>query len=63
MMLPTLILHGDDDQIAPIGASAIAASWILENDRLGVYKGGPHALPKVNRDKLNADLLADLERA
>ena len=62
-MLPTLILYGDDNQIVTIGASAIAALKIFKNDRLEVDKGGSHALPQMNRDKLNADLLADLERA
>ena len=63
MSLPTLLLHGDDDQIVPIGTSAIAASKILKNARLEVYKGGSHALPLMNKDKVNADLLAFLKQA
>ena len=63
MTLPTLIIHGDDDQIVPIGPSAIAASKILKNARLEVYKGGSHAIPQMNKDKLNADLLAFLKQA
>ena len=62
MTLPTLIIHGDDDQIVPIAPSAIAASKILKNNRLEVYKGGSHAIPQMNKDKLNADLLAFLKK-
>ena len=63
MTLPTLIIHGDDDQIVPIAPSAIAASKILKNARLEVYKGGSHAIPQMNKDQLNADLLAFLKQA
>ena len=63
MTLPTLLIHGDDDQIVPIAPSAIAASKILKNARLEVYKGGSHAIPQMNKDKLNADLLAFLKQA
>ena len=63
MTLPTLIIHGDDDQIVPIGASALAASKILKNARLEIYKGAPHAIPQMQKDKLNADLLVFLKRA
>lgn len=63
MTVPTLIVHGDDDQIVPIGASAIAASKILKNARLEIYKGAPHAIPQMQKDKLNADLLAFLKQA
>ena len=63
MTLPTLIIHGDDDQIVPIAPAAIAASKILKNARLEVYKGGSHAIPQMNKDKLNADLLAFLKQA
>ena len=61
--VPTLIVHGDDDQIVPITASAIAASKILKNSRLEIYKGAPHAIPQMNKDKLNADLLAFARQA
>ena len=61
--VPTLIVHGDDDQIVPITASAIAASKILKNSRLAIYKGAPHAIPQMNKDKLNADLLAFARQA
>ena len=63
MTLPTLLIHGDDDQIVPIAPSAVAASKILKNGRLEIYKGGSHAIPQMNKDKLNADLLAFLKQA
>ncbi len=63
MTVPTLVLHGDDDQIVPIGASAMAATKLLKNAKLEVYKGGSHALPLMNKDKMNADLLAFLKQA
>ena len=63
MTLPTLVIHGDDDQIVPIGPSAIAASKLLKNARLEIYKGSPHGIPSMNKDKLNLDLLAFLKQA
>ena len=63
MTLPTLIIHGDDDQIVPIVPSAMAAAKIPKNNRLEIYKGGSHVIPKMNKDKLNADLLAFLKQA
>jgi non-heme chloroperoxidase len=56
--VPTLILHGDDDQIVPIGASAMLSSKIVKGAKLKVYPGGPHGLADTHRDELNADLLA-----
>lgn len=61
--ISTLLIHGDDDQIVPIGASANAAVKLLKNGRLEVYKGGSHAIPQMNKDKLNADLLAFIKQA
>jgi non-heme chloroperoxidase len=58
--VPTLILHGDDDQIVPIGASALAAAKIVKNATLKVYEGAPHGLTDTHKDRLNADLLAFL---
>jgi non-heme chloroperoxidase len=58
--VPTLILHGDDDQIVPIGASALASSKLVKNGRLVVYPGAPHGLTDTHKDKLNADLLTFL---
>ncbi|MBF0217312.1 MAG: alpha/beta hydrolase [Candidatus Omnitrophica bacterium] len=56
--VPTLIVHGDDDQIVPIGASALASSRIIKNSELKVYKGAPHGLTDTDKEKLNADLLS-----
>src|SRR6266446_2951149 len=59
---PTLILHGDDDQIVPIGASAMLSSKLVKNATLKVYKGAPHGLCTTLKDEVNADLLAFIER-
>ena len=59
--VPTLILHGDDDQIVPIGASALASAKLVKNAKLVVYPGAPHGLTDTHKDKLNADLLAFLK--
>jgi non-heme chloroperoxidase len=56
--VPTLIIHGDDDQIVPIGASAMMSSKIVKGAKLNVYPGAPHGLPSTLKDKVNADLLA-----
>ncbi|MDI1479248.1 alpha/beta hydrolase [Polyangium sp. y55x31] len=58
--VPTLIIHGDDDQIVPIGASALASAKLVKNARLEIYKGGSHGLAATEKDRLNADLLAFL---
>ncbi|GJI92270.1 MULTISPECIES: alpha/beta fold hydrolase [Duganella] len=59
--VPTLIVHGDDDQIVPIDASARASAKLVKNATLLVYEGAPHGLPTTHKDKLNADLLAFLK--
>ena len=56
--VPTLILHGDDDQIVPIGASAMLSSKIVKNATLKVYKGAPHGMCTTHKDQVNEDLLA-----
>jgi non-heme chloroperoxidase len=56
--VPTLIVHGDDDQIVPIGASALASAKLVKNSTLKVYKGAPHGITDTHKDQLNADLLA-----
>jgi non-heme chloroperoxidase len=56
--VPTLIVHGDDDQIVPIADSALLSSKIVKNSILKIYKGAPHGLPSTLKDQLNADLLA-----
>jgi non-heme chloroperoxidase len=58
--VPTLIIHGDDDQIVPIGASAHAAAKLVRNAILRVYPGGSHGLADTHKDEINADLLAFL---
>jgi len=55
--VPTLILHGDDDQIVPIGAAALRSSKLVKNATLKIYAGAPHGLADTHKDKLNADLL------
>jgi non-heme chloroperoxidase len=56
--VPTLILHGDDDQIVPIGAAALMSAKLVKNATLKVYPGFPHGMPTTNADQINADLLA-----
>ncbi|CAN5416119.1 alpha/beta hydrolase [soil metagenome] len=56
--VPTLIIHGDDDQIVPIGAAALKSSKIVKNAKLKIYPGGSHGLPLVQQDEFNADVLA-----
>lgn len=55
--VPTLIIHGDDDQIVPIGASALKSSKLVPNAELKIYKGGSHSLGDTSKEQLNADLL------
>jgi len=56
--VPTLIIHGDDDQIVPIGASAYHAAEFVRNSQLTVYPGAPHGLTTTHKNEFNADLLA-----
>jgi non-heme chloroperoxidase len=56
--VPTLILHGDDDQIVPIGASAMLSSKIVKNAKLKVYPGAPHGMCTTLKNQVNEDLLA-----
>jgi non-heme chloroperoxidase len=55
---PTLVIHGDDDQIVPIAASGEKTAKIVRNAELKVYKGGAHGLAQVDPDTFNADLIA-----
>jgi non-heme chloroperoxidase len=57
MNIPTLVLHGDDDQVVPIEASAKSAIKLLPKGTLKVYPGGPHALPNICMNEVNLDLL------
>ena len=59
--VPTLIIHGDDDQIVPIGSAAMLSSKLVQGAQLKVYPGGTHALGDTHTDQLNADLLAFIE--
>jgi non-heme chloroperoxidase len=56
--VPTLILHGDDDQIVPIAAAALMSAKIVKGAKLKVYPGYPHGMPTTHADRINADLLA-----
>jgi len=56
--VPTLVLHGDDDQIVPIGPSALRSSKIVRDAKLVVYEGAPHGLPTTHKERLNQDLLS-----
>ncbi|RQO62952.1 alpha/beta hydrolase [Variovorax sp. KBW07] len=59
--VPTLIVHGDDDQIVPIGASAMLSAKLVKGATLKVYPGAPHGLGSTHADQFNADLLAFIE--
>jgi non-heme chloroperoxidase len=56
--VPTLIVHGDDDQIVPIADSAMLSAKLVKGATLKIYKGAPHGLTTTHKDQLNADLLA-----
>ena len=59
--VPTLIIHGDDDQIVPIAASAMLSSKIVNNAVLKVYPGGAHGICSTEKNRINEDLLAFLK--
>jgi non-heme chloroperoxidase len=59
--VPTLIIHGDDDQIVPIGAAGLASAKLIKNSTLKVYPGAPHGITDTHKQELNADLLAFLK--
>jgi non-heme chloroperoxidase len=61
--VPTLVMHGDDDQIVPIGAAGLMSAKIVKNATLKVYKGFPHGMPTTNADHINADLLAFIQQS
>jgi non-heme chloroperoxidase len=56
--VPTLIVHGDDDQVVPIDAAGRASARLVKDATLIVYEGGPHGITDTHKDRLNADLLA-----
>ncbi|WP_097304016.1 alpha/beta fold hydrolase [Pseudomonas chlororaphis] len=59
--VPTLVVHGDADQIVPIEAAGIASARLVKDAKLLVYPGAPHGLTDTHKDRLNADLLAFVE--
>src|SRR5436853_6372546 len=61
--VPTLILHGDDDQIVPIGASALLSSKIVKSATLKVIPGAPHGMCSTLKDQINGELLAFIQRS
>jgi non-heme chloroperoxidase len=56
--VPTLILHGDDDQIVPMADSALLSAKLLKKATLKVYEGGAHGMCTTQKDRVNQDLLA-----
>ncbi|AFK55190.1 MAG: alpha/beta hydrolase [Tistrella sp.] len=58
---PTLIVHGDDDQIVPIDAAGRASKRLVPHAELKVYEGGPHGITDTHADRLNHDMLAFLQ--
>jgi non-heme chloroperoxidase len=56
--IPTLILHGDDDQIVPIGVAALQSAKLVKDATLKIYKGAPHGLTDTHKEQLNNDLLS-----
>ena len=60
--IPTLVIHGDDDQVVPIDASGRASAALVKDARLLVYPGAPHGLTDTHKDRLNQDLLDFLRR-
>ena len=60
--VPTLILHGDDDQIVPIDDSALLSAKLVKGATLKVYKGAPHGMCSTHKDQVNADLLEFIKK-
>jgi non-heme chloroperoxidase len=60
--VPTLVLHGEDDQIVPIAASGPQSAQLVKGSVLKTYPGFPHGMPTTNADQINADLLAFIEQ-
>ncbi|AQS88150.1 non-heme chloroperoxidase [Neoasaia chiangmaiensis NBRC 101099] len=59
--VPTLIVHGDDDQIVPIGTSALLSAKLVPNATLKIYPGASHGLAQIQQDRFNADVLAFIQ--
>ena len=60
--VPTLVMHGDDDQIVPIADSALLSVKLLKQGTLKVYKGFPHGMATTQADTINEDLLAFIKQ-
>jgi non-heme chloroperoxidase len=60
--VPTLVIHGDDDQIVPIKASALLSAKLIPDAELLVYEGAPHGIATTHKERLNNDLLAFINR-
>lgn len=60
--VPTLILHGDDDQVVPVGITALVSSKIVKDATLKVYPGLPHGMCSTHKDVINADLLEFIKK-
>jgi non-heme chloroperoxidase len=58
MSVPTLVMHGDDDQIVPYADAGVLTAKIVKNATLKIYKGFPHGMPTTHAETINADLLA-----
>ena len=61
--ISALLMHGDDDQIVPIGAAGLMSAKLLKNATLKVYPGFPHGMPTTHAGQINADLLAFIQHA
>ncbi len=59
--MPTLIIHGDDDQVVPIGAAGLRSAKLVKNATLKIYPGAPHGIGYTHQARLNEDLLAFLK--
>lgn len=59
--IPTLVVHGDADQVVPIEAAGIASAALIKGSTLKIYPGAPHGVTDTHKDQLNADLLAFLK--
>ena len=55
--VPTLVIHGSDDQIVPLDISGKASAALVKDAKLSVYEGAPHGLADTNKEQLNQDLL------
>ena len=61
--VPTLVMHGDDDQVVPIAISALRSAKIIKNATLKAYPGLPHGMCQTHKDLINADLLEFIQAA